>query len=150
MVEKPVVPVDYEFHHLGCATTSIERERGLFEAMGYQQEGELFIDPSQGIAGCFISGPGPRIELLENLPGADTLTPWLTAGVKWYHLAYEVGDMNRALDWARSHGGKVIVQPVPATAFKGRHISFVMFRNKTMLEFIHKAAPLCGGQSTRG
>ncbi|HSL05496.1 MAG TPA: VOC family protein [Nitrospiraceae bacterium] len=141
MVERPVLPKDYEFHHIGCATGSIERERRVFEMLGYRMEGTPFVDTLQGIAGCFVCGPGPRIELLENLPGADTLTPWINAGVKFYHFAYEIDDMSHAIDWARSHRAKVIVQPVPATAFNGRHISFVMFRNGMMLEFIHKTLP---------
>lgn len=141
MVESPVLPKGYEFHHIGCATASIDCERRMFESLGYQVEGELFVDTLQGIAGCFVCGPGPRIELLENLPGADTLTPWINAGVKLYHFAYQVDDMSNAIDWARSQRAKVIVHPVPATAFGGRHISFVMFRNRMMLEFIQKTLP---------
>ena len=141
MFELPVLPQSYEFHHIGCATTSIKRERSLFEFLGYQIEGESFSDTLQGISGCFLTGPGPRIELLENLPGADTLTPWINAGVKMYHFAYWVHDISHAIDWARSRRAKVIVQPLPATAFGGRHISFVMFRNGLMLEFIQTSLP---------
>ena len=141
MVERPVLPKGYEFHHIGCATASIERERGVFELLGYQVEGGQFVDTLQGVAGCFMCGPGPRIELLENLPGADTLSPWINAGVKFYHFAYQVDAMSNAIDWARSQRAKVIVQPVPAVAFNGRHISFVMLRNRLMLEFIQKALP---------
>ena len=139
MFELPALPKGYEFHHVGYATTSIGRERSLFEFLGYQIEGELFSDARQGISGCFLVGPGPRIEVLENLPGADTLTPWINAGVKMYHFAYRVDDISHAIDWARSQRAKVIVQPVPATAFGGRLISFVMFRNGLMLEFIQTA-----------
>jgi methylmalonyl-CoA/ethylmalonyl-CoA epimerase len=142
MFELPVTPKGYEFHHIGCATASIERERSVFEFLGYQIEGEPFSDTLQGVAGCFFCGPGPRIELLENLPGSDTLTPWVNAGVKMYHFAYRVDDICTAIDWARSQRAKVIVQPVPAIAFGGRYISFVMFRNGMMLEFIQKTLPL--------
>jgi methylmalonyl-CoA/ethylmalonyl-CoA epimerase len=141
VLELPVLPKGYEFHHIGCATASIERDRSLFEFLGYQIEGEPFSDTLQGVSGCFFCGPGPRIELLENLPGADTLTPWINAGVKMYHFAYWVDDVSNAIDWARSQRAKVIVQPVPATAFGGRHISFVMFRNRLMLEFIQRTLP---------
>lgn len=138
MLKLPVLPNGYEFHHIGYATTSIVRERGLFEFLGYQLEGEPFCDFQQGVSGCFLSGPGPRIELLENLPDTDTLTPWINAGVKLYHFAYLVDSVSNAIDWARGRRAKVIVQPVPATAFGGRHISFVMFSNGLMLEFIQK------------
>lgn len=139
MNELPKVPEGYDFHHLGYATTSVDRERALFEFLGYRIEGEPFADPVQGVAGCFLAGPGPRIELLESLPGAVTLTPWIDAGIKIYHLAYQVDDIEAAIEWARTQRAKVTVRPVPAVAFGGRLISFVMFRNGLMLEFIQRA-----------
>lgn len=139
MVELAALPSGYEFHHIGYATSSIEQDRGLFECLGYRLEGEPFADLVQGVAGQFLTGPGPRIELLENLPGAETLTPWIRAGVKMYHFAYWVDDISAAIDWARSQRGRVTVHPVPAIAFGGGRISFVMFRNGLMLEFIEKS-----------
>jgi len=132
------LPEGYEFHHVGYATASLEKERPFFAFLGYRQEGEDFADPVQGVAGCFLVGPGPRIELLENLPGAETLTPWLNAGIKMYHFAYLVADIEGALEWARSQRARVTVAPVAAVAFGGRRISFVMFRNGLMLEFIER------------
>lgn len=139
MTETPTLPDGYAFHHVGYATASLARERAFFESAGYRAEGEVFSDPVQGIVGCFLTGPGPRIELLENLPGSDTLRPWLDAGIKIYHFAYWVDDIDAALVWARSQRGKVTVPPVPAVAFGGRRISFVMFRTGFMLEFIETA-----------
>ncbi|MYM41218.1 VOC family protein [Duganella qianjiadongensis] len=134
----PALPQGYEFHHIGYACADIERERLQFAALGYQVEGQRFSDTTQGIAGYFLSGAGPRLELLENLPGSDTLTPWLNAGIRMYHFAYWVDDIDAALAWARGARGKVMVQPVPASAFGGRRIAFVMFRNGMMLEFIER------------
>jgi methylmalonyl-CoA/ethylmalonyl-CoA epimerase len=91
----PALPAGYDFHHIGYASRSLERELAQFAMLGYTLEGESFVDPEQGIAGCFMTGPGPRIELLENLPGSDTLTPWLNTGIKMYHFAYWVDDMER-------------------------------------------------------
>lgn len=134
----PQLPEGYEFHHIGYATASLEKEREFFSFLGYQQEGEMFVDPVQGIIGCFLTGSGPRIELLENLPGATTLTNWLNAGIKIYHFAYLVKNIEKAIDWARSQRAKVTVTPVAAAAFGGRKIAFVIFRNGLMLEFIQR------------
>lgn len=92
----------------------------------------------QGVAGCFIVGSGPRIELLENLSGSVMLTPWIEAGVKMYHLAYRVNDLMGALEWGHSQRAKVVVQPVQAVGFSGCRIAFMMLRNSLMLEFIEK------------
>ena len=134
----PVLPRGYDFHHVGYATTSLVRERDFFAFLGYRQEGHSFSDQVQGVAGCFLTGPGPRIELLENLPGGETLTPWLNAGIKIYHFAFLVEDLGGALKWAKTQRARVTVAPVPAVAFSGRHISFVIFRNGLMLEFIER------------
>lgn len=142
MVELPKfsthLPSGYEFHHIGYATYSLEKERALFNFLGYKQEGEIFTDAVQGIKGCFLVGAGPRIELLENLPSATTLTPWLDAGTKMYHFAYLVANMQEALNWAKTQRSKIVTSPISAIAFNGRLISFVMFRNNLMLEFIEK------------
>lgn len=130
------LPAGYKFHHVGYATDGIAREKEFFSILGYVQEGEIFSDPAQGVAGCFLVGPGPRVELLENLSGAQTLTPWLNASIKIYHFAYFVDDMDEALRWAHSQRARVIASPIPAIAFSNRHISFVMLRNGLMIEFI--------------
>lgn len=141
MPDQEELPSTFEFHHIGYATASIVDEQAFFERLGYRTEGEAFADPVQGVAGRFLTGAGPRIELLENLPGSRTLTPWLDAGVRMYHFGYWVDDIDAALQWARSCRGKISVQPVPAVAFGGRRISFVMFRTRMMLEFIERRAP---------
>lgn len=134
--ESFVLPVEHIFHHIGYATRSLVREREFFKYLGYMQKGLEFSDPKQGVLGCFLEGPGPRIELLENLSGSDTLTPWLNAGTKMYHLAFQVEDIDHAIDWARSKRGRMTVAPVPAIAFNGRRICFFAFREGPMLEFI--------------
>ena len=133
------LPSGYKFHHIGYATTSLEKERSFFTTLGYHQEGESFSDLNQGVTGCFMSGPGPRIELLENLPDSTILTPWIKAGIKMYHFAYFVDSLDEAINWAREKRGKICVESVSAVAFGGRQICFVIFRNGLMLEFIENS-----------
>ena len=124
------------FHHIGYAAASLSIERVALAALGYAQEGGEFADPAQGIRGCFLAGPGPRLELLENLPHSTVLTPWINLGVKMYHFAYEVVDLEQAILWGNAQRGRMIVAPTPAVAFEGRRICFFMFRNAPMIEFI--------------
>lgn len=131
-----LLPPHARFHHIGWACESIERDQAQFGRLGFRAEGPAFSDPTQGIRGLFLVGAGPRIELLENLPGAQTLSPLLARGVRMYHLAYTVPDMQAALAATAAAGGKTLVGPVPAVAFGMRPIAFVMFRHGLMLEFI--------------
>ena len=132
----PRVTEGCRFHHLGCATRCIEAESTMLKAMGYRVEGETFIDETQGIRGYFATGPGPRLEILENLSGRDTLTPWIEQGIRYYHLAFLTPDLERSLFVASSFRGRLVVKPTPATAFGGRDIAFYLFRDGTLLEFI--------------
>jgi len=136
VVEGVDFPPGYVFHHIGYATTSIAYELQFLAFLGYRQEGEQFVDQIQGVAGQLLVGQGPRIELLEPLPNSETLAPWLCAGIKMYHLAYEVRCIEQVIEWARSKKAKVIVQPTCAIAFDMRRICFMMFRNRLLAEFI--------------
>ncbi len=128
--------VGHRFHHVGYAASSLAGAYEFFQHLGYDQEGEHFVDPEQGILGCFLHGPGPRIELLENLPGSDTLTPWLNAGTRIYHFAYQVEDIEKAVAVAQNQRGRMTVAPVPAVAFGGKRICFFAFRHGPLIEFI--------------
>lgn len=41
----------FDFHHIGVATRSIEREIPIYSLMGYKKESDVFDDPAQGIRG---------------------------------------------------------------------------------------------------
>lgn len=128
----------FDFHHIGYACHSIDKARIPFESLGYVQEGGRFVDPIQGVAGCFLIGAGPRIELLENIEGFETLTPWLDAGVSMYHLAYLVEQLEEGIAWARRRRGKLLVSPAPAVAFGGRLVCFAMLPGRFFIEFIER------------
>jgi len=131
------VPPIGTFHHIGVATEGIADAEGTYAELGYAREGDEFCDHAQGIRGVFIVGPGPRLELLEALDGSTTLDPWLRAGSRMYHLAFEVDDLEGTLSTARSQFGALVLRPpTPAPAFGGRHIAFVMMRNRAVIEFI--------------
>lgn len=134
--DAPRLPPGAAFHHIGYATESVDRDAALFATLGFRVEAEAFVDHTQGVRGLFMVGAGPRIELLENLPGRDTLSPWLGRGVRMYHLAYAVPDLAATLAWATTQRARVAVAPVPAVAFGGRRIAFIVFRHGLMLEFI--------------
>jgi len=126
-----------EFHHVGVACRDLDLEARPFLALGYRPEGDDFVDTTQGIRGRFLGGLSPRLELLTALPGRDVLDPWLKSKVKFYHLAYETGDLDATvasvLDRCRA---KLVVAPVRSVAFKERRIAFVMLPSMALVEFI--------------
>ena len=126
----------FKFHHLGYATQVMDRDLRIFNGLGYERSGSFFVDEKQGVRGCFLEGAGPKIELLENLEGRNTLTPWLSLGPRVYHFAYEVTNIEKATVFCESIRAKVLSTPTPSVAFKGRRISFLIFRDQQLIELI--------------
>lgn len=130
--------LNLQFHHTGVACTNLDTETRLFEMLGYQAEGGEFVDERQGIRGKFLIKDGARIELLVNLSGAGVLTPWLQRGVKLYHLAYEVDSLPEAIAFLLSQKARLTTEPLPATAFGGREIVFLILPNLLLIELISR------------
>lgn len=130
--------VGITFHHVGVACRDLDAEERSFAALGYRREAPDFYDPIQGVRGRFLTGGGPRLELLCNPEEPGVLTPWIKKGVRFYHLAYEVDDLSAAAATLSSFGAKEIVAPVPAVAFERRLIAFYMLANLTLIELISK------------
>lgn len=129
---------DLEFHHTGVACDAIAADEPAYIAMGFVPEGPAFEDPLQGVRGRFLSGTGTRIELLEDLPGATTLAPWRKAGVRLYHQGYLTADIESALERLRAARGILLRPPLPAVAFEGRRVAFVMLPGMLCVELIER------------
>jgi methylmalonyl-CoA/ethylmalonyl-CoA epimerase len=125
------------FHHVGVACRDLQSEVQRLAPLGYRQEGSFFVDETQGVEGAFLVGGGPRLEILRPLTRDGVLSPWLKSGTKLYHLAYAVGlDMQSELFALRAQGAKQVVAPVPAIAFGGAEICFLMMPNMLLVELI--------------
>jgi len=130
---------DLTFHHTGVVCDALATDEPAFLAMGFAPEGPPFEDAVQGIRGRFLVGGGTRIELLEDLPGSTTLAPWRKARVRFYHQGYLTADMDAALDRLRAVRGIVIRPPLPAVAFGGRRVAFVMLPGMLCIELIERS-----------
>lgn len=126
------------FHHLGLACHDIEAECRHLEWLGYTREGAPFVDLRQGVRGMFVSGGGPRIELLQPEPAGDAgvLSAWLAHGIKLYHMAYLTSDLSAAIGELRKRRAKLLRAPTPAVAFGGRLVAFLMLPNRLVCELI--------------
>lgn len=131
-----ILPPSSRFHHLGVACRDLDDEQAGLRCLGYEPVGARFTDSLQGIIGVFVEGLGPRLELLAPLKGSAVLDPWLRGGSRVYHLAYEVADMEEAVSAASGADARRISGPVPAVAFEGRRICFLMLRIRLLVELI--------------
>src|SRR3954453_808034 len=79
-----------QFHHVGMACRRIAAELPELAVMGYVPEGPLITDPIQQVRIQFVTGGGPRVELIEPAGPQSPVDGVLKRGSKFYHLAYEV------------------------------------------------------------
>lgn len=125
------------FHHTGVACRDLMAAERPYLALGYTAEGDVFEDPIQGIRGRFLVLPGTRIELVAPLREDSPVVGWLNRGVHLYHTAYETDDMASAIASLRTTArAKVVVEPVPAVAFEGRKIAFLLGPSAFLIELI--------------
>jgi len=128
-------PNNFAFHHVGVACESIDGELSVWETLGYRPEGKTFIDDAQGIRGQFMTGGGPRIELLEATGGSQTLAPWIKRRVKFYHMGYLVEAFEASVDALVAEGATITRQPMMSVYF-GTRIAFLMMPNMALIEII--------------
>jgi len=126
----------FRFHHIGVSCRNIDKEIRSFALLGYELEGERFSDPLQKIHGCFLVGPGPKLELLAPMDDSSPLLTWLQKGSKMYHQAYEVDAIEPALATMSKARAVIVSRPKPSVAFGGHKIAFLMLPNHLLLELI--------------
>jgi len=127
---------EFQFHHIGVATKSIAKELPVYTLIGYEAESCIFEDTGQGIRGLFITAQGqPRLELLENLNGSHTLDQPIERGQKFYHIAYSVSNMEKAVEVLTRNRAKLI-SPFKQSAYFGKRICFFMLHNMQMIELV--------------
>src|SRR5882757_1323399 len=91
-----------QFHHVGMACRRIAAELPELAVIGYVPEGPLITDPIQQVRIQFVTGGGPRIELIEPAGPQSPVDGVLKRGSKFYHLAYEVERLDEAVEHLKS------------------------------------------------
>lgn len=129
---------DFTFHHIGLACKSIAAEMKSHQSLGYTMEGKPFHDPIQQINGIFIVHGPMRIELIEPAGAHSPVNGLLAKGIKMYHQCFECNNIDTSISYLEAQGAKVITAPVPAVAFGGRKIAFLMLRTQLIVELIQR------------
>jgi methylmalonyl-CoA/ethylmalonyl-CoA epimerase len=124
------------FHHIGLACRTLGIEQRAHELLGYVCEGDRFVDPIQQVEGLFMTHGAMRLELLAPRGDDSPLQDYLSRGTRLYHEAFETADIAASLSALDAGGARLVVGPVPAVAFGGREIAFLMLRSLSLVELI--------------
>jgi methylmalonyl-CoA/ethylmalonyl-CoA epimerase len=131
------------FHHVGYATANIDRYvedffRPVFAPLGIS---EKISDPLQRVTVCFARMKGNTvIELLEPF-GENSPIEFVIGSSRGgvYHLCYEVDDLDREVARCRQKRCMPVSKPVPAAAFGGRRVIFLLTPQRDLIEFLERA-----------
>lgn len=129
-------------HHVGYVVENIASVMEDFvHSLNARWDHRIFEDPLQKVKVAFLTTqPGqPQIELVEPLPGDSPVRKFLAEkGGGLHHICYEVGDIAEELQAMRSRRAMVVRRPVPAVAFDGRRIAWVLTREKLLVELLER------------
>lgn len=124
------------FHHVGMACRDIAAELPELLLLGYTAEGPKVEDPIQQVHIQFVAGGGPRLELIQPANAQSPVAGVLKRGSKFYHLAYEVDLLEKAVEDFSKKRFYPIAPPAPAVAFGMRRIVFLTSETFTLVELI--------------
>ena len=130
------------FHHVGFVVASIANSvHGFASALQVDWDEQVFHDPNQGVRVTFLKGRqagDPLWELVEPADGKSPVQSFAAKGGGLHHVCYVADNLEQALADARSSGGIVTRQPMPAVAFGGRHIAWVYTKNRLLIEYLER------------
>jgi methylmalonyl-CoA/ethylmalonyl-CoA epimerase len=133
-------PGEVRLHHIGFVVASIEECAESFAlSLGAAWDGNIVFDPLQKVLVTFLKGAhaaDSQIELVEPGEAESPVSHFLGKGGGLHHLCYEVEDLESHLAFCKSVRSMVISSPVPAVAFGGRRIAWVLTRKRLLVEFL--------------
>lgn len=127
------------FHHVGIAVRRIVAAASWWtEVCRFREASPIIHDPLQRVRVQFFeNADGFRVELVEPAAEPSPVDRYLegpTGGLN--HICYEVEDLDETVVEWRNARAFPVTKPLPAVAFNGRRIVFMLTPHKQLVEFI--------------
>ena len=128
------------FRHLGVAVATLEGAMETYRALfGYKLLSGPFSDPLQKVSVCFLGTDNPNdavIELIAPEAEDSPVRGILARGGGAYHMCFETPGLEQALNDALAKGCSLVANPLPAVAFNGRRIAWVLTPTRQLIELL--------------
>jgi methylmalonyl-CoA/ethylmalonyl-CoA epimerase len=113
-----------KFHHVGVACKDIQAElQSIRKLHKIIEETPVVFDENQQAELCMITvEDGLNIELVSGTPVENLLKK----RISYYHICYEVDDIDQAIESLTENGGMLISPPKEAILFNNRKVAFLM------------------------
>ena len=131
--------IGLRLHHIGIVVADIAATSEEYvRRMGYVVCSEIIHDPVQTAHVQFLRlrGDHTLLELVSPDGPQSALSNALRKGGGLNHLCYETSDIDAALAGLWGQGLRVIRPPVPAVAFHGNRIAWLMGRDRVLIELV--------------
>jgi len=137
----------FKLLHVGVAVPELDPAAELLTALfGYRVVSGPFDDPIQKVKVNFLAQGAAdvaEIELIAPLTEDSPIRSTLgKSGGGAYHLCFETGDIEAALEHLVGLGCIVVAKPAPAVAFEGRRIAWIYTQSRQLFELVEAAAAL--------
>ena len=127
-----------KFHHVGYLTDNLKNSIESFKILNYKKKGKLVIDTLLKVQIQFLKNSDNHIiELVKPDRKNIGLINIFKKKIFAYHFAYKVGDLEKSLKKLKKKF-KIIVNPIPAKAFKNKKVAFLKMKNGFIVELIEK------------
>ncbi|MEO8051852.1 MAG: VOC family protein [Acidobacteriota bacterium] len=131
-------------HHVGYVVPSIAESLARWSAtLSVVSVSDPFDDEIQRARVVFLqfASGGTTLELVEPLPGDSPVLRFLQKGGGLHHLCFEVDDLEEHIRLMKTHQALLLRKPQPAIAFGGRHIAWMVTRDKLLTEYLERPRP---------
>ena len=137
----------FKLMHVGVAVPALGPATETLSALfGYRVISGPFDDPIQKVTVNFLTTAPTdiaEIELIAPLTDNSPISNMLAnnrGGA--YHFCFETTDIDKALEHAVKNGCVIVSKPVPAVAFQGRKIAWIITNSRQLFELVEaKAQP---------
>src|SRR5271155_4281503 len=132
---------DLRLHHIGLVVRGIEEFRTFYvDVLQYRERTPVIHDPIQTAFVQFFSIPGSDhyLELVAPDSESSKLREASRKGTALNHLCYSCGNIAPMISFMKESGCFVIQNPVPALAFDGRFIAWLMTPDGLLIEVVER------------
>jgi methylmalonyl-CoA/ethylmalonyl-CoA epimerase len=139
-MQSPASP-DLQLHHIGLVVRRIEEFRAFYvDVLHYRERTPVIHDPIQTAFVQFFSIPGADhyLELVAPDGESSKLREASRKGKVLNHLCYSCGNLAPMVSFMKESGCFVIQSPVPAVAFDGRFIAWLMTPDGLLIEVLER------------
>ena len=127
-----------KFHHIGYLTDNFNKSYDNFKILNYKKKGKIINDDLLQAKIQFLKNMDDNlIELVKPYKKNIGLNNILKKKIFAYHFAYQVNNLEKTLKKLKKKF-EIIVNPVPAKAFKNKKVAFIRMRNSFIIELIQR------------